>query len=133
MTSAGLSLVSPRRAAPARATFLAVTFLGLSALDLLLTWRLLQTPGGCFYDANPVASSVLEWGGWWGLGLFKLACAGTVLGAIALLARWRPRMARLLLTAACPLMALVVGYSLWLVGGADRRDLMAVYEQGDMV
>src|SRR5690348_9681039 len=102
MSSPQLRIDSPRRAAPVGAAFLAVTFIGLSVLDLVLTWRLLQTPGACFYEANPVASSILEWGGWWGLGLYKLACAATVLGVIALLARWRPRLSRLLLAAACP-------------------------------
>jgi hypothetical protein len=133
MASASLRTVSPRRATPGRGTLLAVTFLGLSVLDLVLTWRLLQTPGACFYEANPVASSILEWGGWWGLGLYKLGCAGTVLGVIALLARWRPRLSRVLLTAACPLLALVVGYSVVLASGEDRRELMAAYELGDAV
>jgi hypothetical protein len=112
---------------------LAFGFLGLSALDLLLTWRLLQTPGECFYEANPVASSLLEWGGWWGLGLFKLGCAGTVLGVVALLARWRPRAARVLLGGACLVLVLVVGYSLWLVTGPGRGQLVAVYAQRNLV
>ncbi len=133
MSSPQLRIDSPRRAAPVGAAFLAVTFIGLSVLDLVLTWRLLQTPGACFYEANPVASSILEWGGWWGLGLYKLACAATVLGVIALLARWRPRLSRLLLAAACPVMALVVGYSLWLVSGEERQELLAAHERGDLV
>jgi hypothetical protein len=69
-------------------------FLTVSALDLLLTWRLLTTPGAYFYEANPVAEHILRTAGWWGLGLFKLACVGTVVGVSALLARRRPWVAR---------------------------------------
>jgi hypothetical protein len=104
-------------------------FLTASALDLLLTWRLLTTPGACFYEANPLAGHILRTAGWGGLGLFKLACVGTVVGASALLARRRPRAARAVLAVAVPVVCLVVGYSLALAGGSDRREIEAALEK----
>ena len=84
----GPGAASRGRPAPVRATFLAITFLGLSALDLVLTLRLLQTPGECFYEANPVASSILEWGGWWGLGIVVIAGGGGAAGLLVTF--WSP-------------------------------------------
>jgi hypothetical protein len=104
-------------------------FLTVSALDLLLTWCLLTTPGACFYEANPLAEHILKTAGWWGLGLFKLACAGTVVGVSALLARRRPWAARAVLAVAVPVMCLVVGYSLALAAGSERREIVAAHER----
>jgi hypothetical protein len=110
-------------------TVLAAGFLTLSTLDLLLTWHLLSTPGTGFYEANPVAGRILELAGWWGLGLFKLACTGTVVGVSAILARRRPWVARAVLAVAVPVVCLVVGYSLALAGGSDRRAIVAAVER----
>jgi hypothetical protein len=104
-------------------------FLTVSALDLLLSWRLLTTPGASFYEANPLAEHILRTAGWWGLGLFKLACVGTVVGVSALLARRRPWVARAVLAVAVPVVCLVVGYSLALAGGSDRREIAAALER----
>jgi hypothetical protein len=104
-------------------------FLTLSALDLLLTRQLLTTPGTCFYEANPVAARILRTAGWWGLGLFKLACAGTVVGVYVVLARRRPWLARAVLAGAVPVVCLVVGYSLFLAGGSDRRAIVEAHER----
>jgi hypothetical protein len=104
-------------------------FLTVSALDLLLTWRLLTTPGASFYKANPLAERILRTAGWWGLGLFKLACVGTVVGVSALLARRRPWVARAVLAVAVPVVCLVVVYSLALAGGSGRREIAAALER----
>ena len=108
---------------------LATGFLVLSALDLLFTWQLIGTPGTCFFEANPVAGYVLAWAGWWGLGLYKLLCAVTVLGVSALLVARRPWLARGLLAVACPILCLVVGYSACLARSPERRQLLAAHQQ----
>ncbi|MCC6419748.1 MAG: hypothetical protein IT429_16060 [Gemmataceae bacterium] len=106
-------------------------FAGLSALDMLLTWWLLETPGDCFYEANPLAGWVLKGYGWAGMGLFKLACAGSVLGAIVFLRRHRPTAARRVLALGCPVLGLVVGYSVFLLlaNRADCRDLHKAHDR----
>jgi hypothetical protein len=90
-------------------------FLALSVLDLGLTWYLLEKPGGSCYEANPLAAKVLAKWGWWGLCGYKLACAGTVLAVAAFVSRRRPWLGRRLLAVGCPVVALVVGYSLLLL------------------
>jgi hypothetical protein len=99
----------------------------------VLTRLLLTTPGGCFYETNPVARFILNASGWWGLALFKIGCAGTVLGVSAWLARRRPQAARGVLAVACPVMGLVVGYSLWLASGPERRTLLGIAEERQML
>jgi hypothetical protein len=133
MASAGCTSSSPYFPALSWNRVLAAGFLALSALDLGLTWLLLKTPGTCFYEANPLAGFILNVAGWWGLGLFKLACAGTVLGASALLVSRHPAMARGVLAVACPVLCLVVGYSLRLTGSPDRHRLLAIQEQSDLL
>jgi hypothetical protein len=129
MAPDGCTAYPARRRATNWNALLVAGFLTLSALDLLLTWHLLTTPGTCFYEANPVAERILRVAGWWGLGLFKLACAGTVVGASALLARRRPWLARAVLAGAVPVVCLVVGYSLCLAGGPDRREMVAAHQR----
>jgi hypothetical protein len=106
-------------------------FLTLSVLDLCLTGYLLGARGDSFYEANPVAAGVLKRCGWWGLGGYKLACAGTVLGIAAFLGRRRPRVARRLLAVACPVVAVVVSYSLFLVAGnwTESNEMAQAREQ----
>jgi hypothetical protein len=129
MATDGCITVPVRRAGVNWNALLVVGFLTVSALDLLLTWRLLTTPGDCFYEANPLAQHILKTTGWWGLGLFKLACAGTVVGVSAVLARRRPWAARAVLALAVPVVCLVVGYSLALAGGSERRAILAAHER----
>jgi hypothetical protein len=131
MASAGCTSPSPYFPALNWNRVLAIGFLALSALDLLLTWLLLKTPGTCFYEANPLAGFILDVAGWWGLGLFKLACAGTVVGASALLVGRHPGLARGVLAVACPVLCLVVGYSLRLTISPERHQLLAVQEQAN--
>jgi hypothetical protein len=129
MALAGSPAAPARRVGVNWNTLLIAGFLTLSALDLLLTWRLLTTPGAYFYEANPLAERILKTAGWWGLGLFKLACAGTVVGVSALLARRRPWVARAILAVAVPVVCTVVGYSLALACGTERREIVAALER----
>ena len=131
MASAGCTVAPTHRPALNWTYFLAAGFLALSALDLLFTWQLIGTPGTCFYEANPVAGYVLAQAGWWGLGLYKLVCAGTVLGVSALLVARRPWLARGVLAVACPILCLVVGYSACLAHSPERRQLLAAQEQAE--
>src|SRR4051812_8045155 len=116
-TPSTLSLPLPVRArVPFRGgVLLATTFVVLSLLDLGLTWYLLEMQGECFYEANPIAAGVLANWGWWGLAGYKLTCASTVLTAGLIVSRRRPRVARRLLALACPVVAVVVAYSLVLL------------------
>ncbi len=129
MATDSFTAESPRRTLLSWNQILAAGFLTVSALDLMLTWRLLAQPASCFYEANPLAQYVLAVSGWWGLTLFKVACAGTVVGVSALLARRHPRAARALLVGAVPVVCLVVGYSLCLIAVSSERNELAEAHQ----
>src|SRR5919201_389123 len=102
------------------ARVLVAVFLVLNAVDLLLTWLLLERAGG-FYEANPLAAAVLARRGWWGMAGFKLLITAGVLGVGFLALRWRPRAGRFLFAGGSALLVAVVGYSLFLLGrGPDR-------------
>src|SRR5262245_29128734 len=111
----GQSLSSAVRAAFSHSKLLMVAFVALSVTDLCLTWYLVEAQGDCFYEANPIAASVLAHFGWWGLGGYKSACAGMVVAVGTVVSRRRPRLGRRLLGVACPIVAVVVGYSLLLL------------------
>src|SRR5262249_24186328 len=109
-----------------RTALLMALFAALTVTDLVLTWYLRHVNGEGFYEANPVAETVLERFGWLGLGCYKLGCAGTVLAVTAALGRRRPRLARRVLAVGCPILAAVVGYSLFLLASnwQSHRDLV---------
>src|SRR5947209_1176746 len=94
---------------------LTAAFVGLSLLDLVLTWRLVGGTGGAVYEANPVAAAVLSRFGWLGLSLFKAGCVGVALGAIGLVGWLRPGLGSRLLSFACPALLGLVSYSVVLV------------------
>jgi hypothetical protein len=86
-------------------------FVCASALDLLLTWLLINA--GAAYELNPIAACVLSECGWTGLAWFKAFSVGVVLAAGAFIARNRPVTTRRLLHFACAASLVVVGYSLY--------------------
>jgi hypothetical protein len=88
-------------------------FVVLSAIDLFLTWRLLDRPGTPVYEINPFARWSWEHIGWFGLIGFKTAVVGVAASAALIIARRRPRTASRVLTFGCLAAALVVGYSLF--------------------
>ncbi|HZT82167.1 MAG TPA: DUF5658 family protein [Gemmataceae bacterium] len=110
-------------------------FVALSACDLLLTWRLVEHGGGAVYEANPVAGWWLARHGWAGLAGFKFGIVLLVAGLCAAVSRRRPRAGGRLLLLGCAALAIVVGYSGWLMAsvrpapGADEHD-PALAEQG---
>ncbi|MCI0462812.1 MAG: DUF5658 family protein [Gemmataceae bacterium] len=114
---------------------LAVAFVVLTLLDLLLTAILLRTPGECFYEANPLADWILREGGWLGMSLYKLACAGMVLAVVGLLAHRHARAARRVLLVGCPLLAVVVGYSVYLLSAnwAEWQQLHQAQAQSEQL
>jgi hypothetical protein len=95
-------------------------FLLLSASDLALTWLLVERGGGAVYEGNPVADWWLRSYGWAGLAAFKALTVLVVVGLTAIVSRYRPRSGGLILSVACSVLAVVVGYSGYLVArGAD--------------
>jgi hypothetical protein len=100
-------------------------FVVLSALDLLLTWRLVEGTGGLVYEANPLASNILGEHGWSGLSVFKLICVGIFITAGLIVLRARPRTGKLLFGGASCGMLGVVGYSLLLMIAQPWRDGMS--------
>jgi hypothetical protein len=106
-----IALIHPRRL---------LLFLLLSLSDLLLTWLLVERGGGAVYESNPVADWWLGSYGWAGLAAFKLLTVLVVVGLTVLVSRARPRSGGLILSVACSVLALVVGYSCYLVGGGAR-------------
>lgn len=91
-------------------------FAGLSLLDLLLTWKLVQSSEGQVYEGNPVANWWLGRFGWPGLSGFKLSAVLLVVVLAAVVTRYRPRTGGRVLTFACSTVAAVVIYSSFLVG-----------------
>ena len=92
-------------------------FLLLSLSDLGLTWLLVERGGGAVYESNPLADWWLSRYGWVGLAAFKVLTVLAVVGLTAVVSRSRPRAGGLILSVACSALALVVGYSCYLVGG----------------
>jgi hypothetical protein len=95
-------------------------FLLLSLSDLGLTWLLVARGGGLVSEGNPVAGWWLTHYGWGGLAAFKFLTVLVVVGLTAVVSRSRPRSGGLILSVACSVLALVVGYSCYLVGGGAR-------------
>ncbi|HMC90112.1 MAG TPA: DUF5658 family protein [Gemmataceae bacterium] len=88
-----------------------VLFVILSLIDLAQTWALITGHDGRIYEGNPVARLVLKRFGWSGLVLFKVLVTVTVIGAVMLLIRQRPRAALLVLIFACLMLLYVTLYS----------------------
>jgi Domain of unknown function (DUF5658) len=86
-------------------------FVLLSVADLTLTWWLLRSSYGAFYEANPVACLLLKHFGWLGLAGFKVGLVLLVLTLVVFIARRQPRVAGRLLAFGCMCLALVVSYS----------------------
>src|SRR5687768_13949684 len=82
---------------------LVVAFVLLQAVDFAFTWKLLGARADV-YEANPLARTVLESGGWGGLALFKCAVTALALAAALLVARRRPAASLRLLAGLCLLM-----------------------------
>lgn len=94
-------------------------FAGLSAADFGLTWYLLRQRTGPIHEANPLASWLLDEGGWSGLAAFKAATALVVVAAAFALDRCSRstvsatvgRKGGYVLVLACAVLTLVVGWS----------------------
>jgi hypothetical protein len=76
-----------------------------------MTLHLLKASAGQVYESNPVAHWWLIRWGWAGLVAFKLVAVLLVLLAAWVVARYRPRAAANVLSFACGVTALVLGYS----------------------
>ena len=90
-------------------------FVLVSALDVFMTYILLNQGGGQFVEGNPVARFFLhEWGPK-GLVYFKFSTVALVCVLAQIIVRHRPVAARWLLLGATALVATVVIYSLMLL------------------
>jgi hypothetical protein len=94
-------------------------FGAVSAVDLLLTWLLLEKKGGA-YEANPLAAAVLAGLGWAGLVGFKAAAVVLVLVLAHRIRRFREPAAVGVLRLGCLAVAFVVAYGLFFVDGRAR-------------
>jgi len=90
-------------------------FMGLSALDLVLTWILLRHTGGVVYESNPIANAFLSQYGWAGMAIFKLTDMLLVTFIVCLLGLFHPGAARRVLSIASTILSVVALYSLYLV------------------
>ena len=89
-------------------------FCVVSALDVLMTIRLLNRSDVQFMESNPIANFFLETWGMAGMVYFKLTMT-TVAGVISqIVARKNPRVAKYFLGAATIVIVGVVLYSVWL-------------------
>lgn len=96
-------------------------FVTLSLADFVLTWMLLTRGQGRVYEGNPVAQSWLALYGWAGLFVFKAGIVLIVICSTYLIGRYRPRLAGLVLGFGCCTVAIVVGYSYYLVRQQDKE------------
>jgi hypothetical protein len=111
-----------------------LVFVVLSSLDLLLTWRLLETSDGQVYESNPIASWFLVYTGWLGLVGFKAVAVLFASGLTTMLTCLRPRMGGFILSLACVIVGGVVVYSSSLVGcltSHNNRDPVVAFQQGN--
>lgn len=84
----------------------------LQTADLICTYLLLDGgQRGDVYEANPVARTILQTGGWMGVALFKLSLTAVAVLAALLVSRRRPAVAVRLLGLLCALMLGVNAYS----------------------
>lgn len=90
-----------------------IVYVVLSAMDLFLTFFLLQQEikNGEFVESNPVATYFLHRWGIKGMIYFKFGMIGVVCVLTQVIARWRPRTARLLLVFAILVVTYVLVYS----------------------
>ncbi len=82
-----------------------VVFLLLSLADLVATVR--QVQATVITEGNPLALWALHVGGAVGITAYKVCLVGVILGALAVVDRTRPRLARVVLLAACILMGII--------------------------
>jgi len=96
----------------------------LQVTDLICTYLLLD--GGRradVYEANPLARSILQAGGWAGVALFKFSLTGVTVLAALLVSRRRPVAAVRLLGLLCAVMLGVNVYSTTLLASPDATAL----------
>ncbi len=86
-------------------------FVVLSVSDLAMTYGLLSSSDGAFYESNPIASAWLARFGWAGLISFKAGIVVVVAALNVVIALHRPDVASSVLTFACAVVAVVVAYS----------------------
>lgn len=87
----------------------------LNVADLTLTWFLLDS-AETIHEGNPVAAWLLDTYGWLGLTAFKASTMLVGAGLAVVICRRRPGTGQVLLGLCNVILALVVGYSTYLVG-----------------
>ena len=115
-------------------TYLVAGLVCLQAADLTLTYLLLD--GGRradVYEANPLARSILQAGGWLGMALFKSSLTGVTVVAALLVWRRRPAAAAWLLGLLCAVVLGVNVYSGTLLAspGAEAAEERRLNEAGE--
>jgi hypothetical protein len=107
----------------------------LSLTDLLLTAWLLTRPEQVVYEANPVASGVLQLWGWPGVIALKLGSVLLACGVGVFLFRYRPRAGVGLFTFGCAITGAVVVYSGCLAAALDndRAEVQRLLEEGEVI
>ncbi len=91
-----------------------VWFLFLAAMDIMLTWYILERRGG--EEVNPIAEAVISASGLWGAIGFKFSLVLFVIIACEWISRDRPIVARRLVWTGLAISTVPVVYSLVLLG-----------------
>lgn len=91
-----------------------VAFVTVNVLDIILTYILLTSTTGLFFESNPFARYVLERWSFSGMIVFKLGLVLLVMLNCYIIARQRPDVARLVLAFGIVTVFGVVGYSSYL-------------------
>jgi hypothetical protein len=98
----------------------AIVFLGLSAADFFLTWRLVDVNCLSASESNPLAAAILDSQGWLGLAVFKLAMMAFITALGLFVYSRRPRLANFVMVFGCGAQAAVVMTSLFHLRAASQ-------------
>ncbi|MDB5313591.1 MAG: hypothetical protein JWO38_7793 [Gemmataceae bacterium] len=90
---------------------------GLSVLDFVLTFALMQINGSA-YESNPFAAACLEQHGWRGLAAFKAGGVLVFVASVALVSTRRPQVGAGIAALGCAVLLVVTGYSRHLISQA---------------
>ncbi len=96
-----------------------VTYVLLNLADLALTYLIIHR--GIGYESNPVAAAWLHFHGWKGLAAFKLLSALVFGDTVAVISRYRPRTAAVLVGLGYAALLVVVVYSWRMLHEGERQ------------
>lgn len=96
-------------------------YIGLSILDFVFTFALIQLSDGMAYESNPIAAAFLDRHGWYGLAAFKAIGVMVFVGSVAFVTVRRRWVGAAVATFGCAVLFSVVSYSHQLIAETRRE------------